>query len=78
MNFFPFDSINSKACLYSQDFQPVLFGSKIVNPETSYSSLCLQISAAEVMESYKNHNVCIALRFIQWSVLFIQQAVCAF
>ena len=30
-----------------------------MNPETSYSSLCLQISAGEVMESYKNHDVCV-------------------
>ncbi|XP_065056142.1 TBC1 domain family member 23-like [Rhopilema esculentum] len=41
---------------FRKDFQPVLFGSKIANPETSYSSLCLQISAAEVMESYKNQD----------------------
>eukprot|EP00794_Sanderia_malayensis_P011174 gene11174-12349_t len=41
---------------FRKDFHPVLFGSKIANPETSYSSLCLQISATELMESYQNHE----------------------
>lgn len=65
---------------FFKDFQPVLFGTKIANPETSYSSLCLQISATEVMESYQNHDVsflisCIFLLILLRSWILATQLV---